>query len=120
MKPDGASQAPLEESEGAILERIEKSREAALEKCWTACEAGYLSQIKESFEHLGDINVKRLLRRTIERNWLEATRCLLEQGADPNTFGSIMLSKDCRSLAMFQLLGEFGMDYQTKRKNILV
>jgi hypothetical protein len=121
---DPEKQTPAEESPAARWEQIQQLREAALEKCWMACETGDLNQfnnqIQESFTHLGDANVKTMLQRTIKKSWLEATRCLLEQGADPKAMPLIILAKECRSVAMLQLLAEFGMDYKSGELNILV
>ena len=75
---------------------------------------------KNPFGQLSDANVKTLLQRAIIKGWVEATRCLLEQGVDPKMMSLIILAKQCRSVAIFQLLAEFGMDFKSGEENILV
>jgi hypothetical protein len=110
-----------DESEGARRVREQELGQVALEKCRIACETRDLDQIKESFEQLrlGKHNVMYLLHKTILMPWLEATRYMLEHGADPNQIALITLSQKCRSIAMFQLLADFGMDYKSEQWNIL-
>lgn len=107
------------ESEGVIWERLQKSREEALSKCWTACQNSDTSQIKDLFTSLGNQNVDMLLQRTVFRNLVEATKCLLEQGADPKDLPLISVVEQC-DVAMLQLLANFGIEYRSTEQNMLV
>lgn len=113
MDPDTA------ESEGARWERLQKAREEAFSKCWTACQSGDTSQIKDLFTSLGNQNVDMLLQRTVFRNLVEAARCLLEQGADPKELPLISVVEQW-NVAMLQLLADFGIEYRSTEQNMLV
>jgi hypothetical protein len=78
MEPEIQSPAQEWERWAQEWERLQKSRKAALEKCWTACETGdviqFNNQIQETLGELGDANMHTLLQRTIIRKgWLEGT-----------------------------------------------
>jgi len=107
------------ESGGASWEKIQQSREDALEKSWTACQNGDILQVRELFGQLGGSEVEILLRRAVTRNFLEATRVLLEQGADLTTTPLISIIEQC-PIDMLQLLSKFGMDFMSKQENLLL
>jgi hypothetical protein len=99
-----------------------KSRKSPLEQCVDILEAEDLNQfdhqLQTNFELLGEDDVRSLLNDTISKGWLEGTRRLLERGANPNSIYFTVLT-GCDSVAMFQLLDEFGMDCSTKDWSIL-
>lgn len=105
-------------------ERIEQSREAALEKCFSACETRGLNQfnshIQEFFGLFRDGNVERLFRRVIEMGWVEGTRSLLKQGADPKLISMAFLARNCHSVNILELLAEYNLDYTSGPPSILV
>ena len=118
------NQTPVEDLSAGDWKAQMKSGKIELEKCLSACDTRDLNQfrnqVQKSFRHLGDANVETLLDQTVlESCWVEGARCLLEQGANPNTIPPGSLIWQCRSLAMLQLLAEFGMDYKSKTCNIL-
>jgi hypothetical protein len=121
MEPE--NQKSIMQSAAAERERVQQSRRAALEKCWSACETGDMNQfndiIQEFFGQLGDANIKTLLDRTVIGGWVEATRCLLQQGADLKSVSLSIIALRCRSVEMLELLLEYGLDYTSAHVNIL-
>lgn len=118
------NQTPLEESDAAKWENLQKSRAAALDDCWAACETEELdkfkSQVERSYHQLGEANINTLLRRTVKKGWVDGIRCLLERGADPNIIPPSLIARDATSVAILQLLTEFGVDFKSGEENILV
>jgi hypothetical protein len=45
---------------------------------------------------------------------------MLEQGADPKPIVLVIVARHCRSLAMLQLLAEFGKDYKSEEETPLM
>ena len=121
IEEEGEEMSPEEIREaGATWLRLQETQKAASEECWVACQTGNFGLIRESFSQLGDVNAQSLLNRTVCRDMLEATRCLLELGVDPNTMPLSTLTRRCRSLDIYQLLAEFGKNYKSEKLNILV
>lgn len=124
MEPEIQSPAQEWERWAQEWERLQQSRKAALEKCWTACETGdiiqFNNQIQETLGELGDASMHTLLQRTIIRKgWLEGTRCLLEHEADPKVIPFVSLIRAGCSVAMLQLLADFGKDYKSEEDPVL-
>ena len=105
----------------ASWQQREKERKIARTECEDACEAGDIEQIKAIFQsgRLDQSDAQNIIIWTIGENMLEPTRCLLEQGVDANAVPTWRLGK-CRSLSMFKLLAEFGHDFKTQQRNILL
>jgi hypothetical protein len=110
-------QLPLEE---CSCEKTKKARQLAFTKFRTACEAGDITQTEEIFQsgQLDRTDIQSLLDWSIEKALVEPTRWLLEHGADAKTMYWRNLEK-CHSLDIFKLLANFGLDYNTKKHNIL-
>ncbi|RFU24592.1 hypothetical protein B7463_g11747, partial [Scytalidium lignicola] len=98
MEPE--LQSPAQGNWAARLERMQKSRKAALEKCWAALERRDLiqinNQIEESLEEVDDMNINTLLYWSIRMDWYfvdqrEILDWLFDQGLDINRGGNNML-----------------------------
>jgi hypothetical protein len=117
-KPENKILLETREEEKARQERERQAKDAAIDKCWAACEAGDVSTIKELYQTGLLPNLVAIMAGACNEGWLVATRCLLELGADPNEMPTFSLSA-CRSLDMFKLLAEFGMDLKLEGNNIV-
>lgn len=120
MEPENDLIAKKDRAES--WKRQQDLREAARAKCYDACEAGDIDQLKDilTSEQLNDAEKNALMRWAIDEGLLEPTRCLLEHEADPKMMPLRTLGSSCRSLEMFKLLAEFGINYKSDQDNILM
>lgn len=99
-------------------------RKAATEKCLFALNSKdadlFKMHIQNSFDQLGDTNVKMLLDQTVIKGWPEGLQCLLDHGADPSSLSLFFLARKCTSLAILELLAKYGMNFHSTEENLLV
>lgn len=117
---------PAGESEELTVEQERQLRSAALANCENACQEGDLEKLRELFsprKH-DDSFVSCLLDWTFEGDNIEAARCILDQGVDLNRMHLRWIAQHCRSVAMLELLAEYGMKFHcrntTQPDNILL
>jgi hypothetical protein len=98
----------------------EKEREAARSKCYDACKAGDLDQIRDVIRggQISQLHLDRIMHSTVREGLLEPTRCLLEGGADAKSM-PLPTPDSCQSVEMFKLLAEFGLNYNSEQVKIL-
>lgn len=97
-----------------------RAKASAWEKYNTACEVGDVATIKNIY-HTAQIAPSHhlaMMTTSICKGWLVATRCLAELGVDPSQIPLISI-KHCRSLEIFKLLAEFGVDFKVEGNDIL-
>lgn len=111
--------------------RLEREREdqiwyAMWEKYNSACAVDDIATIEEMYQEemyqtgqLGPENLNTMMVNSIHKGSLAVTRFIITKlGADPN---EIPLSsiRECRSLDMFKLLADHGLDFKSKGNDVL-
>jgi hypothetical protein len=97
----------------------QKSHQSAVSNCWAACANKDLDELRDLFQskQLHRKDAENVIGSTIEGNWLEGARFLLEQGVDCTK--NYWVLEKCQSIEMFRLWGEFGLDFKIKGHQLL-
>lgn len=91
---------------------IHKSAED-VERFWAAVDNEDIKTLSECFDENTELASRVDLDDAVAQNLVKSTRCMLEHGVDPNEAVNVIngLGK-CRSMEIFSMLLEFGMDFK--------